>query len=101
MNKLVQLADDLLQHLNLFLGIAIGLQTLFDAGCRMDGGRMVAIEFLADIAVGEVEQLSAQVDGDLSRSHNGLGSLWAYHVAMAHFEEVLHFALDVLHGQAS
>ena len=33
---------------------------------------MVAIEFLADIAVGEVKELSAQVDGDLSRSHNGL-----------------------------
>ena len=62
---------------------------------------MVAIEFLADIAVGEVEQLSAQVDGDLSRSYNGLGSLGAYHVAMAHLEEVLHFPLDILHGQAS
>lgn len=67
---------------------------------------MVAVElgrdeFFADIAVGKIEQLSAQVDGDLSRSHNGLGSLLTYHVAMAHLEEVLHFPLDVLHGQAS
>ena len=44
-NKLVQLADDLLQHLNLFLGIANGLQTLIEAGSRMDDGRMVANEF--------------------------------------------------------
>lgn len=67
----------------------------------MHGRAVIAVEFLADVVEGKIEQLSAKVDGDLPRVDDVSGSLRTDEVAVLDLEEGFNFLLNVLDGQIS
>ena len=97
----LKLANDLLERLDFFLNFPASPHHLFDRRNRMHGRAVIAVEFLADVVEGKIEQLSAKVDGNLPRVDDVSGSLRTDEVAVLDLEEGFNLLLNVLDGQIS
>lgn len=95
----LELANDLLERLDLLLHLAAALHHILDGCNRMHRRAVIAIELLPDVVEGEVEQLTAEVDGNLPWVDDVPRALGADEVAVLHLEEALDLLLDVLNGE--
>ena len=89
----------MLQLFELLLYPPVGLHLLLYLLEGVEDGGVVAVELLADGGVGHVEQLAAEVDGDVARVDDVARALVADQVLLADLEELAHHLLDVLDGE--
>ena len=96
---MLQLANDLPQRFHLLTGYAVLLHLRLDVAYRIHDGRVIPVELLPDVPVRDVEQLSTQVDGGLSRVGDVTRSFLAHDIGMADLEEVLRHLQDIVCGE--
>lgn len=61
----LQISNELAERFELFPELAALLHPFLHVGDRVHDCGVVAVELLADVVVGKVEHLTAQVNGDL------------------------------------